>query len=42
MSQGIFINLLQMTVPMVTMNGKRRFPDTIAKLHDIVHFCVSQ
>jgi hypothetical protein len=39
MSQRILIDLFQMTMPMLTMNGKARFPNQITKLIDLrFHF----
>src|SRR5437899_12969254 len=34
---SFFINLLQMAVPMITVNSKSCFPNYIAKLHDVFH-----
>src|SRR5205807_7455576 len=37
MSQGILIDFLQMSVPMVAVNSKSCFANYIAKLHDLLH-----
>src|SRR5688572_22318436 len=40
-NESVFINLLQMSVPMVSVDSEPRFANHVAELHDVLHITAS-